>query len=79
MNKVISTLSAVAIAAVVAAPAFAEELPTNNTISGGQGEVKAEGGGLFALGAGLSGAAIAGIIAAVVVVGGIASSSNSTN
>ncbi|KIN65106.1 hypothetical protein Z946_4006 [Sulfitobacter noctilucicola] len=34
------------------------------------------GGGLFALGAGLSGAAIAGIIAAVVVVGGIVVDNN---
>lgn len=33
-------------------------------------------GGLFALGAGLSGAAIAGIVAAVVVVGGIIANSN---
>jgi hypothetical protein len=77
MNKVLSTLSAFAVAAVVAAPAFAEELPTNNTVAGGQGEVKVQGAGPAI---GLSASALTAIgIVTVVTIAAAADSSNSTN
>lgn len=73
MNKAYTTITAVALAAALAAPVSAQQLPLNNTVSGGQGEATVDGGGLFAILGGLGGAAgLAAIAALVVGVGVIA-------
>jgi hypothetical protein len=65
MKKVSTLISAVALAAAFVAPAAAQDLPLNSTVSGGQGEVAVNGQAGLAL-AGLSGTTLA-IVGLVVV------------
>lgn len=62
-----NVLATVALAATFAAPAFADQLPLNSAVSGGQGVVSADGQSLA-----LGGALSAGTITAIVVVGAVA-------
>ena len=66
MNKVYALISAAAVAAVMAAPVAAQQLPLNNTVSGGQGDVQLDGQGFV-----IGGALGAGTIAAIVVIGAL--------
>ncbi|MEM8577904.1 MAG: hypothetical protein AAGF60_08650 [Pseudomonadota bacterium] len=63
MKNVIATVFA---AALIAGPAFAQSLPTNNTVSGGQGDAQLDG--QIAVGATLAGL---GTVTAVAVVAGV--------
>lgn len=66
MKKVIATVFA---AALVAAPAFAQSLPTNNTVAGGQGDVSLDGQVFTAAAFGLTGTVTAvAIVGAVLIV-----------
>ena len=60
MKKILSTFC---VAALVAGPALASDLPTNNTITGGQGDVQLDG--QLAVGAAFGGL---GTITAIAVV-----------
>jgi hypothetical protein len=72
-----SIFSLTAVALLCASTSFAEQAPTQSEILLGQsGQATVDGQGMFALGAGLSGAAVAGIVAAIVVVGGVVSNAN---
>jgi hypothetical protein len=56
MKNVYTLISAAAVAAVMAAPVAAQELPLNNVVSGGQGNVVLDGQGIgLGIGAGLGG------------------------
>tara|TARA_B110000908_G_C9970593_1_gene320947 strand:- start:186 stop:461 length:276 start_codon:yes stop_codon:yes gene_type:complete len=84
-----SIFSLTAVALLCASTSFAQQAPTQSEILLGQsGQATVDGQGMFGLGAGLGGAAVAGIVAAVVVVGAAianaiddtpANSTNSTN
>ncbi len=46
MAKPFKLFSAVALSAAMAMPVFADEIPLNSTVTGGQGEAKVDGQGL---------------------------------
>lgn len=64
MKNVLTLISAAAITTAMAAPAFSQALPLNNTVAGGQGEVAVDGQGAAAL----SGMAIAAGLATLVII-----------
>ena len=77
INNMKSILSLTAVALLCASTSFAEQAPAQSEILLGQsGQATVDGQGLVALGAGLSGAAIAGVIAAIVVVGSVVANAN---
>lgn len=61
-----NVLATVAVAAAFAAPAFAQDVPLNSTVSGGQGVSDSDGQGLV-----LGGALAGGTITALAVIGAI--------
>lgn len=72
-----SILSLTAVALLCASTSFAEQAPAQSEILLGQsGQATVDGQGMFALGAGLSGAAVAGVITALVVVGAAVANAN---
>ena len=72
-----SIFSLTAVALLCASTSFAEQAPTQSEILLGQsGEATVDGGGLLLLAGGLSGAAIAGIVAALVAVGATVANAN---
>lgn len=66
MKNVYALISAAAVAAVMAAPVAAQQLPLNNAVSGGQGDVQLDGQ-VTAAAFGLSGTVIATIIVGAVM------------
>lgn len=69
MNKAYALISAAAVAAVMAAPAVAQDLPINSAVSGGQGDVQLDGQAVSAAALGLSGSVVAvAVVAAVTVI-----------
>ena len=67
MNKAFSLISATALAAAMALPVAAEELPLN-TVTGGQGQENVDGQAAGGLGSGASAALAATAVVAVIVV-----------
>jgi hypothetical protein len=76
MKKVSTLISAVALAAAFVAPAAAQDLPLNSTVSGGQGEVAVNGQAGLAL-AGLSGTTLA-VVGVLVVTTFVAAASGAS-
>ena len=66
MKNAYALISAAAVAAVMAAPVAAQQLPLNNTVSGGQGDVQLDGQ-VAAAAFGLSGTVVATAIVGAVL------------